>query len=255
MIEKNKIYLGDAYELIKKIPDKSIDCIYTDIPYLFDSHGKGSSALAERMDKKNKDLIALQDGIDYFIYQEFIRVMKKINLIIWVSNLQILDTLNFFTKNGATTFRILTWHKQNPSPTCNNNWLPDTEFAIHFREKNVSVNNGYHLKKTWFESPINKIDKDLYEHPTIKPLKLTERHIEHITKENDVVLDPFLGSGTTAMACKSLGREYIGFEIDEKYYNIATDRLNNITQVERRAKNNGVLDIFDFIGEEDVKPR
>jgi DNA modification methylase len=54
-IEPNNIYLGDSYELIKFIKDKSVDCIYTDIPYLFDSHGKGTSELAERMDKKNKD--------------------------------------------------------------------------------------------------------------------------------------------------------------------------------------------------------
>ncbi len=80
-MEKDKIYLGDSYELIKQIDDNSIDCIYTDVPYLFDSHGKGSSELAARMDKKNKDLIDLQDGFDYSILDEFIRVMKKIKMI------------------------------------------------------------------------------------------------------------------------------------------------------------------------------
>ena len=64
------------------------------------------------------------------------------------------------------------------------------------------------------------------------------------------MLDTFLGSGTTAVACKQLNRNYIGFEIDEEYYKIALDRINNITQVERRAKDNGILDIFDFMGDD-----
>jgi DNA modification methylase len=249
-MEKNKIYLGDAYKLIKELPDNSVDCIYTDVPYLFDSHGKGSSELAERMDKKNKDLIRLQDGFDYKILDDFIRVMKKINIIIWISSLQIRDILNYFMDNGATTFRILTWHKTNPSPTTNNNWLPDTEFAIHFREKGVSVNDGYDLKFTYYISSLNKEDKELYDHPTIKPLEFVKKHLEHITQNNDIILDPFLGSGTTAIACKELGRNYIGFEDYEPYYKIAVDRLNNITQVERRARDNGILDIFDFGVEE-----
>jgi len=229
-MEVNKIYLGDCYQLIKQIPDKSIDCIYTDVPYLFDSHGKGHSELAERMNNKNEELIDLQDGFDYSILKDFVRVMKKINIIIWVSNLQIRDILNFFMKNGATTYRILTWHKTNPSPTTNNNWLPDTEFAIHFREKGVKVNDGYDLKQTYFISPLNKDDKDNFLHPTIKPLDLVKKHILHITDKNDTILDPFLGSGTTCVAAKELSRQYIGFEINETYYKIAKDRLNGINQ-------------------------
>lgn len=243
----NEIYLGDSYELIKQLPDKSVDCIYTDVPYLFDSHGKGNSELTERMNKKNMDLIELQDGIDYSIYKEYLRVLKKINIVIWVSSLQIRDTLNFFMENGSTTYRILTWHKQNPSPTTNNNWLPDTEFAIHFREKGVKVNDGYELKSTYYISPINKGDKDIYGHPTIKPLELVKRHLLHVTQENDVVLDTFLGSGTTAVACKELGRQYIGFEINPEYYQIAVDRLNGISQQEKMEKEKGIQTIFDLM--------
>ena len=227
--EYNNIYNEDSYKAIKDIPDNSIDCIYTDVPYLFDSHGKGSSELAKRMDKKNNDLIDLQDGFDYSILKEFIRVMKKINIIIWVSSLQIKEVLNYFMENGATTFRLLTWHKTNPSPTTNNNWLPDTEYAFHFREKGVIVNDGYDLKSTYYVSSLNKKDKDLFEHPTIKPLGFVKNNLEHITQQNDIVADFFLGSGTTAVAAKELNRRYIGFEIDKEYYNIAVDRLYGIT--------------------------
>jgi DNA modification methylase len=106
------------------------------------------------------------------------------------------------------------------------------------------------LKSKWYQSPINKSDKDLYDHPTIKPLELVKRHILHITQEKDIVLDTFLGSGTTAVACKETNRNYIGYENNEEYFKIAVDRLNNITQVERRMKDNGVLNIFDFLGDE-----
>ena len=230
MLEINKIHLGDSYELIKQIPDKSIDCIYTDVPYLFDSHGKGHSELAIRMENKNIDLIDLQDGFDYEILFEFLRVMKKINIIIWCSSLQLRYILNFFMENGATTFRLLTWHKLNPSPTTNNNWLPDTEYAIHFREKNLCVNDGYDLKSTFYLSAINKNDKDNYEHPTIKPLDLIRRHLLHITQPNDLVLDCFSGSGTTCVAAKELNRRFIGIEINPRYHKISVDRLNGISK-------------------------
>ena len=77
-METNKIYLGDAYELIKKIPDKSVDLIYTDIPYLFESGGSGSSDLSKRITKTVKvELANISNGIDYSIFDEFCRVLKN----------------------------------------------------------------------------------------------------------------------------------------------------------------------------------
>lgn len=67
-----------------------------------------------------------------------------------------------------------------------------------------------------------------------------------MTKPNDIVLDCFLGSGTTAVACKELGRRYIGFEIDKRYFNIAQDRLNGITIQDRENENRGIKTLFDF---------
>jgi len=69
----------------------------------------------------------------------------------------------------------------------------------------------------------------LFKHPTIKPLDIVKRHLLHSSKPNDIVADFFLGSGTTCVAAKELGRQYIGFELDKEYYNIAKDRLNGIT--------------------------
>ena len=223
----NTITLGDSYKLIKDIPDNSIDLIYIDIPYLFDSHGKGHSELARRMDKKNKDLISIQDGIDLSILNELYRIMKRVNCFIWCSKHQILDILNYFDKQKCG-FEILTWNKTNPSPTTNNIWLPDIEYCLYFREKNVPLNDGYEYKSKWYSSPINKKDKDKYNHPTIKPLELVKRHILHTTKKNDLILDCFSGSGTTCVAAKELGRRFIGIEIDPEYHKISLDRLNGI---------------------------
>ena len=110
----------------------------------------------------------------------------------------------------------------------NNTFLPDIEYCLYFREKGVPLNDGYDLKSKWYISPINKNDKDLFNHPTIKPLELVKRHIKHTTQENDIVLDCFCGSGTTCVACKETGRRYIGMEIDPEYHKIAVDRLNGI---------------------------
>lgn len=90
------------------------------------------------------------------------------------------------------------------------------------------MNDGYELKSKWYLSEINQKDKTKYGHPTIKPLNLVERHIKHTTNEGGVVLDCFIGSGTTAIACINTNRNYIGFELNKTYYKVAKDRLNGI---------------------------
>ena len=145
-----------------------------------------------------------------------------------------------FFKNNNCMYEILTWNKTNPTPMTNNTFLPDVEYCLYFRETGVKLNDGYELKSKWYISPINKHDKDLYKHPTIKPLELVKRHILHTTQPNDIVLDCFCGSGTTCVAAKETGRRFIGMEINEKYYKIAVDRLNGINA-------NGQTSIFtDF---------
>ena len=224
----NTITLGDSYKLIKDIPDKSIDLIYTDIPYLFADSGSSNSPLSQRIKKlKQQDLAGIIKGIDYKILMDFIRVLKKVNCFIWCSKEQILDIMNFFVKYGCM-YEILTWNKSNPTPMTNNTFLPDIEYCLYFRETGVKLNEGYELKSKWYESPINKRDKDKYKHPTIKPLELVKRHILHTTQKNDIVLDCFSGSGTTCVAAKELDRQFIGIEINPEYHKISIDRLNGI---------------------------
>lgn len=228
--ELDNIYNEDCYKAIKDIPDKSIDCIYVDIPYIIQSGGASESPLSQRAKRlRNIDLKDIKDGIDYSIFDEFDRIMKNINIFIWCSKEQIVDILNYWiNKRNKINFEILTWNKDNPTPLCNNTWLPDIEYCLYFRESGVKLNDGYENKSKWYSSPINKRDKDKFSHPTIKPIELVKRHLLHTTQPNDIVLDCFLGSGTTAVACKDIGRHYIGFEIDKKWYEIAKNRLNKV---------------------------
>ena len=107
----------------------------------------------------------------------------------------------------------------------------------------TKLNDGYNLKSKWYMSGANVEDKKNYEHPTCKPLELVERHIKLSTKENDIVLDCFLGSGTTALACKHTNRRYIGIELDPHYYDISCKRL--------KGENiHGELNLFDIDYEE-----
>lgn len=225
----NKIYLGDAYELIKQVPDHSIDLIYTDIPYLLEDGGMSPTKLGQRLVKKRKELKPIMDGIDYSIFDEFARVCKGIYVYIWCSTQQMPDIMNYFVKEKKCRMNVLTWCKTNPAPMTNGMWLPDTEYCLLFKEKGTPrYNDGYDLKHKWYVSGANKEDKDNFIHPTIKPLELVKKHLKHSSNEGDVILDPFAGSGTTLKAAKDLNRQYIGFEIDEQYYKIAKDRLENI---------------------------
>lgn len=226
----NTIQLGDCYELIKNIPDKSIDLVYIDIPYLYEDHGGGTTALAKRIENLTKVQLAnIKDGIDYSILDELCRVMKYIYIYIWCSKEQILDLMKYFIDKKGCRFNILTWNKTNPTPATNGTYLPDIEYCLVFKENgSPKYNDGYELKSKWYISPINKKDKELFNYPTIKPLDLVKRHILHSTQPNDIVLDCFCGSGTTCLACKETGRRYIGMEIDKEYHRIAVNRLNGI---------------------------
>ena len=228
--ETNHIYNEDCYKAIKDIPDKSIDCIYTDVPYVIQNCGHGGF-MADRVNKVQDQLEGLRDGIDYAILDEYVRVCKSLNIFIWCNKFMIKDLLCYFIdKVGCKKYEIMVWCKDNPIPMTNNVWLSDLEYCLWFGDSNTKLNDGYELKSKWFESPINKKDKDRFEHPTIKPLRLVEQHLKHATQENAIILDTFLGSGTTAVAVENVGggREYIGFEINPTYYKIAVDRLNGI---------------------------
>ena len=219
--------LGDCLEVLKTIPDKSVDLVVMDPPYLKKGNGYycggGAFGSKNRQYHSSLDKNGLLDGISSDVLDGLIRVMKNVNIYIWCNKEQIKDYINYFKDYNM---ELLTWHKTNPVPTCNNKYLSDTEYLLFFRESGVKIYGSYQTKKKFYVTPINKSDKEKYGHPTIKPLDIIKNLIINSSKRGGVILDPFMGSGTTGVACKELGRDFIGVEIDEKYFNIAKDRIN-----------------------------
>jgi site-specific DNA-methyltransferase (adenine-specific) len=225
----NKITLGDSYDLIKELPDKSVDLIVTDPPYLIENtKAGGGSELSKSIQNMNNELAngTLTQGVDEKILDDFMRVMKVPNIYIWCNHKQIPMYLTYFVIRHKCSFDILIWHKHNATPLFCNKYLTDKEYCLYFRKGGYCNPQSYEDAKTIFEQPINIKDKNFFEHPTCKPLNIIKTLIQNSSKENDIVLDPFMGSGTTAVACEETGRQYIGFEIEPKWVKVANDRLN-----------------------------
>ena len=232
MLKTNEIYNIDCMEGLKLIHDNSIDLVIIDPPYLLNINKVKN---VSNMNKYANDLLNLKDGFDLKVLDLLIQKMKKINIYIYCSKRQVKDLLNYFS-NKNCNHEILTWHKQNPSPLINNNYLPDTEYILFFREKGVKLYGNYHTKRKYYISLTNKVDKQKYKHPTIKPLELIEYHIENSSKEGDLILDCFAGSGTTLVGAINKNRRYIGFEIDKNYYEIAKKRIEEAVLKKRGNK-------------------
>ena len=216
----------DCLEGLKQIPDNSIDLVVTDPPYEIRTSGGG---IYKQPDKQYvKELNLMKDGFSPEILDELCRILKKINIYLFCSQKQIIPLLDYFVKEKGCNWNLLTWHKTNPVPACNNKYLTDTEFILFFREKGVKIYGEFKTKFTYYVTPLNQKDKKLYKHPTIKPLEIVENLIINSSREGDVILDPFIGSGTTAVASKKLNRNYIGFEISEEYCKIAEKRVSEL---------------------------
>lgn len=231
MLKDNEIYLGDSYELIKQIDDKSIDLIMIDPPYQIEgkSHPTDSD-ISKSIAKLSQELEENEicDGIKPEILDEFMRIMKFPNIYIWCNKKQIPMYLEYFVLKHKCKFELIVWNKSNAMPLYNNKYLNDVEYCLYFRNGGYCNPETYEEAKTVYITNINKRDKDMFLHPTIKPLRIIQTLVKNSTKENDLVLDCFLGSGTTAVACKELNRRYIGIEKNEKWYKIAKNRLNGI---------------------------
>lgn len=225
----------DCIEGMKTLADNSIDCIIADPPYDIKTKGGGSINKVKKLSKSLQDLedANITKGYDIVAFgKEALRVMNEINIYFWCNKKQIPDYLDFYVNKHKCTFDILTWHKTNALPTYSNKYLSDTEYLLYFRKgKGKCFPESYEDAKTYYVAPINHKDKKLWGHPTIKPLDITEKIIRNSTREGQTVLDPFSGSGTTAIACMNNNRNFIGFELDKDYYDISLDRIEKETGV------------------------
>ena len=229
------LWQGDCLELMKNIPDGSVDLVLTDPPYMIETVGAG---IYKQADKQYvKELDGIKDGFDEKILDEICRVMKKINVYFFCSQKQIIPLIDYFVKKKNCNWNILSWHKSNPVPACGNKYLTDTEFILFFREKGVKIYGQYKTKFTYYVTPLNQKDKKQYGHPTVKPIKILQNLIVNSTLENGVVLDCFMGSGSTGVACVNTNRRFIGIELDDGYFNIAKERIGKAIMTDPRNEN------------------
>ena len=180
-IEPNNIYCGDCYELIKLMPDKSVDLIITDPPYEIEGlhsgqHGIFKKRGGHRYDQEMLEA-GLHKGIDLKILDEFVRVMKKINIYLWCNKEQIYDYLTYFVEKKKCNWEMLIWAKDNPPPFLNGHYLKDKEYCLFFWEKGVKVSPTWKTGKTVMISKVNITDKNSFGHPTIKPIEFIENLI------------------------------------------------------------------------------
>jgi site-specific DNA-methyltransferase (adenine-specific) len=230
LIEKNKIYCMDCLEGMKQMKSGSVDLVVTDPPYLMQNiHEYKGNELGKHIMKYQQPLQEknLTEGYDIRILDEIFRVMKAPNIYIWCNIAQVPMYIKYFVLEKKCRMDILIWNKTNPIPLCNNKWLSDKEYCLYFRKGAYCQPSGYAEAKTVWHLPANVKDKRAYGHPTVKPLPIIENIIRNSSREGELVLDPFMGSGTTAAASIRNSRNFIGFENNGEYYQTAMQRIRD----------------------------
>jgi len=245
MLDTNKIYNIDCIEGMKQIDSNCIDTIITDPPYNISQAGLqlkrnfGKSRKYKRDSNINLDFGKwdLFEEKEYKTFtekwfKECLRVLKKDG---WFFSFfpterfgYFIDPLDgLFIKYGFKTRTVISWHKTNPVPNYRRwNFLSSCEFVIVGSKGSSKIQNFSHQNNmhNFYETPNSSIYGKT-NHPTEKPIILIQWLVKISSNENQIILDPFMGSGTTAVACKQLHRRFIGFEISPDYCNIANKRL------------------------------
>lgn len=207
---------GDCIMLMKLLQNNSVDFTLTDIPY--DEVNRKSNGL-RNLDKDKADVLTFD--LDTFLESVY-RVTKN-SICIFCGREQFSQIYNFFAQKKGTV-RPIVWEKSNPSPMNGQYiYLSGVEFAVWFKKSGANVFNA-HCKNTVFKYPNGRSKI----HPTEKNHNLLKELILDNSNENDIVFDPCLGSGTTAICSAELNRHYIGFELDPQYYDIACKRLDEV---------------------------
>lgn len=222
----------DCLKVLKDIPDNSIDLIVTDPPYRTISGGnkseKWKSGYKNSILYKNDGKIFEHNDIDHKKWlKECYRVLKNNSHIYIMTNvLNLFNLEKLATEVGFKVHNLLVWEKNTANA---NRWyMKNCEYVLFMRKgKAKTINNPSSKTVHKYNNIIgNKL------HPTEKPIDLMKFYVSNSSNKNDVVLDPFMGSGSTGIACKELNRNFIGIEIDEKYFDIAEKRIKDTNKWE-----------------------
>jgi len=232
----NSIVCCDCLDALKELPDNYVDLVLTDPPYnlewkeSIELHGKkaiyGHKVETEKWD--NLDIKELYNKL----FKEFDRIInKKGSVIIFTRTEYITYAVDEAKKNNFDNKSTIIWHKTNPIPQVRKkNYLSSCEsilWVARYDEKRCPFTFNFKSQKdmhNFIEMPLCG-GNERTTHPTQKPIKLIRYLLDIHSNKDDLVLDPFIGSGTTAVACKRLNRNFLGFEINPEYCKIAVKRL------------------------------
>jgi len=238
---KFTLYYGDCLETLKSLDRCSINMIFADPPYFLSNNGytcKSGKRVSVNKGKWDKSL-GLNDNHKF--NKQWIKKCKRVlsaNGTMWVSGTyhniysvgMALQELNFKIINN------IIWQKPNPPPNLSCRyfthstetvlWAKSDKSKHFFNYKEMKkINNNKQMKDVWQFSAPSKKEKAAGKHPTQKPLALLERIIVASTQSEDLILDPFNGSGTTGIAAYRLNRKYIGIDKDESYLELTKNRF------------------------------
>jgi len=248
MPEKIKLYNDNCLHVLKTLPEKSVDLIFADPPYNLSGEGylTTQNGKVAKLHKGDWDVI---DDIFKFNedwIKECVRVLSD-NGTMWISGtLHNHPSIGVILKKlGLWIINDIIWYKPNATPLlANNRCAPSTELIwVASKTKKYffnydlakQINGGKQMKNLWTISA----ERHKTKHPTEKPESLLNRIILLGSNENDTVLDPFLGSGTTGTVAVINNRKFIGVEISKEFYEIAKERIeqnnNNLFSLNRNA--------------------
>lgn len=245
-----KLYNDDCIKIMNGINDNSIDCIITDPPYRVIQHGTSGmggifkSHITDEEKELNGKLFKHND-IDVSDYaSEFYRILKEgTHCYVMTNNFNLQSFLNEFTRVGFVFTKLLVWDKMNK--ICNQYYMDEVEYILFLRKGHArKINNCGDSNLFVIPNKKMKSEDGKPLHPTEKPIELMEKFVLNSTNEGDIVLDPFLGIGGTGVACVKNNRNFIGCELDSKYFEIAKNRIeNNGNYINKNLKKDNIFDM------------
>ena len=205
VIGNAELWHGGCREILPMLP--KVDALITDPPYEISAAGGGIGG-------KRQYLTDIRGHIDDGFAVEILSGFE--NWYVFCGKSQLMPLMMQAEAQGLR-WQIRTWNKTNPTPLTNGNYLPDTEYIVHAFKTHV-----WQGKKRWI---VGNVEKSGYDHPTVKPQYVMADALQCASNRGDLVLDCFMGTGSTGVACVDMGRRFIGIERERKYFDIACERI------------------------------
>lgn len=224
---RTKLICGECVEQLKLLDDNSIDLIVTDPPYKTTSRGNAGNSggmLQKSINKKGQ--VFAYNNIDCSEYApEFYRVLKDgSHCYVMTNHVNLIKMLNTFTNCGFHFIKCLIWDKGNK--IMGQYYMSQFEYIMFFRKgKGIKINHCGTSDILSIPNVKIKGEDGKNLHDTEKPVELMKILIDNSSKTGDIILDPFMGIGGAGIASQQLDRNFIGIEIDNKYYDIAMQRI------------------------------